>query len=194
MSLFYEFLLGEPSIGKSIISLISRIFPDISPDAGLDSKSIQKMPVLFHGYVTSFIWAARPLEPAVAQPKRKQAESYALKEQSFDSILFHATEEEQSSFFQGIQAVSQANNGSQTVDPSSKICSPAGQDHTSDPPSLPKHVESPRGSWPGFSRWSYFRQRPGSLPAGSWLPLKRESQDCLPEHKTMPFAVSVHRR
>ena len=72
--------VGDSDIEKSAISLILRLFPDISPDAGFDGKSIQKTPVLFHGYVTSFIWGARPLKSTVTQTERKQAEADPLKE------------------------------------------------------------------------------------------------------------------
>lgn len=185
---------SDPGLEKSTISLIFRIFPHVSPDAGFYSKSVQKAPVLLHGYVTSFVRGVWPLKPAVAQAKRKQAESYALKEQAFDAILFHATEEEQSSFFQRIQAVSQADNGGQSVDTPSEIGSPTCYQDPFDPSGFPKHVESPRGSWTKSSRWSYFRHRPGTAPAGSWLLLKKERQDCFPEQQVLSPAASVHRR
>ena len=86
---------SDQSAGKSTVLLIFRIFPDVSPDAGFDSKSIQKTSVLLHGYVTSLIWSVWPLETTVAQTKRKQAESYAFKEQAFDPVLLYTAEEEQ---------------------------------------------------------------------------------------------------
>ena len=137
---------SDPGLEKSTISLIFRIFPHVSPDAGFYSKSVQKAPVLLHGYVTSFVRGVWPLKPAVAQAKRKQAESYALKEQAFDAILFHATEEEQRSLFQGIQAVCQANHGSQAVNTPAEIYAPTSYYNSFDTCRFPKHAESPTGS------------------------------------------------
>ena len=63
---------GAPDVEKSKISLTFRIFSDVSPDAGFNRKAIQKTPVLFHGYGTSFIWCVRPLEPTVALTERNR--------------------------------------------------------------------------------------------------------------------------
>ena len=195
--LCHYFMNNKPSdlsVEKTMISLISRIFPHIPPDAGFDSKSVQKAPILLHGYVTSFIRCVWPLESTVAQPKRKQAEPYALKDQAFEPILLHTAEEKKRPFFQWIQSVGQADNGGQPVDTPSEIGSPTCHQDPFDPFGLPKHVESPRGSWTRFSRWSYFRHRPGTVPTGSWHPLKKKSRDCSPEQKAIQSAVSVHRR
>ena len=162
-----NFTTGASDIEKSTISLVFRVFPDVSPDAGFNCKSIQKAPVLFHGYVTSFVRRVRPLKPTVTQTECKQAKTDPLKKQTLDPILLHATKEEQSSLFQGIQAICQANHGSQAVDSSPEIRSSAGQDHTPDPSGFLKHAESPRESWTRFSRWSYFRHRPGTVPSES---------------------------
>lgn len=182
------------SIEKSTLSLISRIFSDVSPDAGFNCESIQQTPVLLHGYVTSFVWGVRPLKATVAQTERKQAEADPLKEQPFDPVLLYTAEEEQRSLFQGIQAICQTNHGSQAVNSSPEIRSSASQDYAPDPSGLPKHAESPRESWTRFSHWSLFRRRPGTAPAESWLLPKKESQDCPLVRKVMQPAVSVHRR
>ena len=145
-------IMGDSDIEKSTISLIFHLFPDISPDAGFDSKSIQKAPVLLHGYVTSFVRGVRPLKSSVAQTKRKQTETYALEEQTLNPILLHTAEEEQGSFFQGIQAIGQANKSGQPVNSSPEIRSGTGQDHAPDSAGFPKHAESLRGSRTGFSR------------------------------------------
>jgi len=184
-----------PGIENTTILLNFRLFPNVSPNAGFDSKSIKKAPVLLHGYVTSLIWSIRPLETAIAQTERKQAEPNALEKQTLDPILLHAAEEEQCSFFQGIQTVCQTDKRCQAVDSSSEIRSPTGQDHTSDPAGFPKHVESLRGSWTRSSRWLRFRRRPCTDQAGSWLQPKRKGQNCLPEQrKTLLPEASVRRR
>ena len=95
----------DPSYEKSTILLVLRAFPHVSPNAGFDSKSVQKALVLLHGYVTSFVRGVWPLKPAVTQAKRKQAEAYPLEEQAFNPILLHAAEEKQGSFLQRIQAI-----------------------------------------------------------------------------------------
>ena len=144
--------VGDSDIEKSAISLILRLFPDISPDAGFDGKSIQKAPVLLHGYVTSLVRGVRPLESSIAQTKRKQAETYALEEQPLNSVLLHAAEQEQCSFFQGIQTIGQANKCGQPINSSPEIRSPTCHQHTFDSRSFPKHVESPKESWPASSQ------------------------------------------
>ena len=185
--------VGDSDIEKSAISLILRLFPDISPDAGFDGKSIQKAPVLLHGYVTSLVRGVRPLESSIAQTKRKQAETYALEEQPLNSVLLHAAEQEQCSFFQGIQTIGQANKCGQPINSSPEIRSGTGQNHAPDSAGFPKHAESLRGSWTKSSHWLHFQHKPGTVPAGSWLPLKKERQDCLSEQKVMLPAASVHK-
>lgn len=136
----------DPSIEKSTISLVFRVFSDVSPDAGFDSKSVQKTPVLLHGYVTSFVRGVWPLESTVAQTKRKQTEPDSLKKQSANSILLFSAEEKQRPFFQRVQPICQTNKCGQTVDSSPEIRSGTGQDHTPDSTGFFKHAESPRGS------------------------------------------------
>ena len=187
-------LKDDLSIGKSVIALIFLLFPNISPNAGFDSKSIQKPAVLLYRYVPSFVRGVRPLQPAVAQPECKQTDSYAFEEKPLDSVFLHAAEEKQCSFFQWIKTVCKTHESSQTIYTSSEIGSPTCYQDPFDPLSLPKHAGSPRESWPAFFHWLRFRHRPGTVPSVSWLLLKKRNRNHFQEQKTRSVPASVHRK
>ena len=107
--IFCHYLLniakGELRIEKSTILLNFRCFTHIPPDTRFDSKAIQKTPILLHRYVTSLIRSTRPLEPAVAQPQRKEAKTDSLEEETLDSVFLYSAKKKQRSLFQRIQPI-----------------------------------------------------------------------------------------
>lgn len=104
---------GGLRIEKPAISLNFRFLLHIPPDAGFNRKPIQKTSILLQSYVTCLIRSTWPLESAVAQTECKQAKTNSFEKQSTDTILLFPAEEKECPFFQRIQAIRQADKGSQ---------------------------------------------------------------------------------